>query len=110
MTCLSEDANAVSLEYGVGGHDGHDFDAGLGNDHAVERVAMMQRQLMGLQSVCHVKRQRQDALDFHLLRDEYVRGGHEREFFDGVFDADFPDACGAQEELIVRIDEKSPHG
>ena len=70
---------------------------------------MMEQQLMGLQGMCHIERQRQNALYFHLLRDEYVRIGRENEFFDGILGAYFPNARGAQKELIVGIDEKSAH-
>ena len=100
----------VAAEEGVGGHKGEFFDLGLGDEDAVEGVAMVEGEFMGVQRVCHGERQRLDILQAHLRGDEQVGREGQGKFAEGILDADLPGTDGAEEQDIVRVLQGLVHG
>jgi hypothetical protein len=78
------------LEHRVSSHDRDAFDLGLGNQEAIERVAMMEWQCGHLESVDVLHRERNNAVSCHAGRDECLKRLGQRELAKGVLDRNFP--------------------
>ena len=79
--------------------DGESLCLGLGDQQAIERVAVMRRQFTGAFSMKATDREFFKAFFFN----NSVQIGRRRQFADGLFNRDFPCARGADIDLIGGI-------
>ena len=75
----------------------------LTDQHPVERIAMQRGQSAQLRDGGFIQGERRDEMFFALLRDELCGRLRQGKFAETVFDGDFPERNGAQENLIVRV-------
>lgn len=75
----------------------------LTDQHPVERIAMQRGQSAQLRDGGFIQGERRDEMFFALLRDELCGRLRQGKFAETVFDGDFLERNGAQENLIVRV-------
>ena len=96
-----EQRDVVFAESGIARQDGHFFGAGLGDDHAVEWIAVDEWEEFQFSQVGKMYGKGMNTVLVHLLRDEVSGGSFEGELSQASLDQHFPDAGDAEVKLII---------
>ena len=83
--------DAVTGELRVGGEESKSFALRLRDQHAVERVGVMEREMADGVCVSESYRKRAESASLHLERERFFKGRLHVQAPDGCLDADFPD-------------------
>jgi len=103
---LPDDLDRVPGDLGVGGDDGQTLDLALGDEDAVEGIAVVEGQADNVQGVSYRDRQICDGVEHQLLLNEPRRLSRQFQFPHLCLENDFPGAGRAQEELVACIQEQ----
>jgi hypothetical protein len=79
----------------------------LTDQHPVEGIAMQRGQSAQLRNGGFIQGQRRDEMFFALLRNKLRGRLRQGQFAKAVFDGDFPERNGTQEDLVVRVAYRS---
>ena len=94
------------MKLGVGGHEGESFDLGLGDQNAVERVAVVKGQCMQMQAMRGENRKYLHAGLLQMGLKEQVRSGRQFQFAQADFYADLAETDGADDKKIFLVTQQ----
>ena len=97
----------VEAEFRIAAEDGECFAAGLGDEEAVEGVAVVPGEAGDLVAMGGLEIEAADAVALHFLRDEAGPIGAEAEVgaVEAEFDSDFPKRGDAPEQFVGGLEE-----
>ena len=104
---LPERCNRVGAKGRVGNENGNLLDDGLGDDHAIERVAVVVGKRAERDGVSDRDWQCCNCVEVELIWKKRCEGFGESDLSETCLDGHFPDAGDAQENVVGRIFDES---
>ncbi len=103
-----DDGHTILPEYAISRDDREVVHEGLCDEHAIERIAMMERQVHDSGHMPEFHTGQHNAVARQLLRNEPFEALGESEFPETELDGELPAARDAEEHLVVRVGDLGP--